>query len=77
MRNGEFGVMPRFQRSDYKMVARIIRETRKQPTCISPVRQLTCDVITARFVAEFAADNPKFEAGKFRDACGYEMESQP
>jgi hypothetical protein len=56
--------MNRMSRKDYEMIAKCIRDAGKQT-----LGSIFRDLLISSLCAEFAKDNPRFDADRFREAC--------
>lgn len=57
-----------FTRQHYKAIAEIIREAKEDWRGGTPT-ELVLGTIEERLDSLFAADNPRFDSCRFRDAC--------
>lgn len=61
-------------KKDYVMIARVIRTQRDQLADRPGLDSLAVAVLestAARLSAAFGLDNPRFQKGKFMEACGF------
>ena len=59
-------------KKDFELIARVIREEVDHYRDIEGYVPITHERLVALFVDNLQAANPRFDAGRFREACGVE-----